>query len=116
MVGDAAHRAEHGIDRDAVDAVFGGVLVGGDVAFAFFDAHFHDEFAVLGEVGDDQIGVDDLGVAGHLEGAGLHFTLALGTQGQGFGAGGVEFHDQFLEVQDQTDHVFLHARNGAELV
>ena len=61
LVLDADDRREAGIDRDDADLAFlAGVLVGGAVAAAVLDGHLDDERHVVGQGGDDVLGVDDL--------------------------------------------------------
>ena len=61
LVLDADDRREAAIDRDDADlALLAGVLLGRAVAAAVLDRHLDDERHVVGQRGDDVLGVDDL--------------------------------------------------------
>src|SRR5690606_34750952 len=115
-VRDAPHRCVDGVDRDRVDAVLGAVDLGGHVAHAALDPHFHDQFPALRQRGDVQVGDADLGGRGHVEVGGRDGASLLGAQHQRDGFVVMELHDQVLEVEDDLHDILLDPVDGRELV
>src|SRR5690606_29715176 len=89
---------------------------GRGVTLAGGDGEFHAQFALLGQVGDEVRGIDDLDLVGGLDIGGGDGARALFVQGDGFGLGGVGTDGQRLEVEDDLGDVFHHAGQGGELV
>ena len=86
------------------------VLVGGDIAAAALEAHFHVQLAAFGEGGDIDVLVEDLDVAvGFDHSRGDHAGL-VGAQIERLGALARELEGNLLEVQDDVGRVFDHAR------
>ena len=114
---DAAHRRVNGVDRNEAQAEIGvEVLVGGDVAAATLEAHFHVELAALRERGEIDVLVEDLDVAVGFDHAGGDHAGLVGAQVERLGAFAVELEGNLLEVQDDVGRVFDDAANGLELV
>src|SRR5262249_32591568 len=117
LVLDADHRREAGIDRDDADlALLAGILVGGAVAAAVLGRHFHGEEHVVGERGDDVLGVDDLDrfVGGDVGGRHHAAVVAVDADGLGLVAGVLDH--QALDVEDDVGDVLDDAGDGGDLV
>ena len=114
---DAAHRRVDRIDGDEAQAQVGvEVLVGGDVAAAALEAHFHLQLAAFGDGGDVDVLVENLDVAIGFNHAGGDHAGLVGAQVQRLGAFARELERNLLEVQDDVGRVFDHAGDGLELV
>src|SRR5262249_9334870 len=114
---DADHRREAGIDRNDADlALPAGILVGGAVAAAILHGHLDYERHVIGEGGDDVVGIDDVdGIVGGDVGV-LARALVVAVDGDDLGLLAGIADDQALDVQDDVRHVFDHAGDGGDLV
>ena len=120
-VGDAAHRAEGGVEDDAADAL--GLLgqvahVARDVAAAGLDLDLHLELAARGEVGDDVVGIHDLHVVRRLDVGGDDHAVAAAVLLQREDRLGavVQAEHHALEVEQDVDHVLAHAVERGVLV
>ena len=118
VVRHAPHGREDRVDGDDADRRLGAlVALGRHVAAAAGDRQRHLEPGLLGQVADDQVGVQDLEVGrrldvGRRDRAGavlLHLHLDLAGLA-------VEPADEALEVEDDVGHVLADARHRRELV
>ena len=92
------------------------VLVGGDVAAAALQAHFHVELAAFRDGGDVDALVENLDVAIGFNHAGGHDAGLVGAQVERLGAVAGELEGNLLEVQDDVGGVFDDSGDGLELV
>ncbi len=118
-IADAAHRAERRVEQDVADrAAALGLRARGRrlVAAAPLDLDLHLDLAAGREVRDHVLGVDDLDVVVGLDVGGRHSTLAALGELQQHVVAVVELHDDTLEVQQDVDHVLLHAVERRVLV
>ena len=107
----------HGIDGNETQAeIVFEILVGGDVAAAALEAHFHIDLAAFADGGDVHIFVEDLDVGIGLDHAGGDDAGLAGAQVQRLGALAVQLEGDLLEVEDDIGSVLNHAGNGLELV
>src|SRR5262249_27680338 len=113
----ADHGGEARIDRNDADlALLAGVLVGGAIAAAVLDRHLDHERHVVGQGGDDVLGVDDLhrlvgDDVGCLDDAALVPIDANGARR----VEGV-FDHQAFDVQDDVGNVLDDTGDGADFV
>jgi len=107
----------HGIDGNEPDAeVVLEIAVGGNVAAAAFEAHFHVELAAFAYGCDVDLFVENLDIAiGFDGGAGDHSRL-VGAQIDRLGAVAGKLERDLLQVEDDVGRVFDHAGNRLELV
>src|SRR5436189_448728 len=118
VVRDATHGREDRIDRDDADRVLGpAVELGRDVAAAAPDRQRHLELALVGQVRDLEIGIEDLELRRSLDvlrcdGA---YTPLRETYFD-LGRVAVQAGDQVLEVEEDVGHVLPDARQRRELV
>jgi hypothetical protein len=88
----------------------------GHITTALFDLDLHVQLAAVRQVGDHVVGVDDLDVVRRLDVGSGHHAFAILAQAQGDFIAVVQLEDHALEVQQDVDHVFLHAVDGRVLV
>ena len=120
VVGDAAHRAERGIELQAADrtrflvrqATRGGRLV----ADAVRDLEAHVQRDVLGQMADHVVRIDDLDRVIDLDVAGGDDALALLAERKRGLVAAVHADGDVLEVQQNLDDVFLQAFERGVLV
>jgi len=86
------------------------------VAAATLDAQRHRQLTRLGQVRDHQIRVHDLDVVIGLDVTGGHRTRALLVQAQLRGIARMHAQRHGLEVEEDVDHVLLHALDAGVLV
>src|SRR4029079_5697597 len=92
------------------------VALRGEVAAALLDGEVDGEAALRVDRRDVQLGVEDLDVGGDLDVASGDLPRAARGETQRDGlVGGAGQHD-VLDVEDDVGDVFLHARDGVELV
>ena len=91
-------------------------LLGGDVPPAGLDDHLHVELDVVGQRGQDQVGVDHLDGRGGLDHPRGDGPLDLTVQAEHLGVVGVVFDDEALDAQDDVRDVFHHTGQRHELV
>src|SRR5439155_20713977 len=112
-----AHRRMYGIDGNETQAeIIFEILVGGDIAAAALEAHFHIDLAAFADGGDVHIFVEDLNVGISLDHAGGDDAGLAGAQVQRLGALAVQLEGNLLEVEDDIGSVLNHAGNGLDLV
>src|SRR5262249_45627481 len=117
LVLDAQDRRKARIHGDDADLAFlAGILVGGAVAAAVFDRHLHHEGHVIGQRGDDVLGVDDFDmlVGGNIRALDSTCPVAFDADRLGLLTG--VLHHQALDVQDDVRDVLDDAGNGANFV
>ena len=107
----------HGIDRNETDAeILVEILVGGSVAAAALQAHFHVELAAFADGGDVDVFVENFDVAvGFDHAAGDHAGL-IRAQVDRFRRIAGELERNLLEVEDDVGRVLDHAGDRLELV
>ena len=115
-VGDLAHRGEDRVDRDRSYRIVALVLLGGPVADALLDGQLHLQRGAVREGDDVEVLVHDLHPAGRRQGGGRDGAGARHREFQGEWLRIVHPHHQTLDVEDDVDHVLLHAGNRRELV
>src|SRR5438874_10421241 len=107
----------HGIDGNEPQAeIVFEILVGGDVAAAALEPHFHIDLAAFADGGDVNIFVENLDVGISFDHAGGDDAGLAGAQVQRLGALTVQLEGNLLEVEDDIGSVLNHAGNGLELV
>ena len=114
---DAGDWRENGVNGDHSDWLVGVlVLVTGGKAAPDLDLELDVKLLLSVERADVLIGVDDLDSLRALDIGGGHRTLFRYRDGRGasFVVGRLEFH--LLEIQDDIDDVFDHARQAGEFV
>ena len=112
-----AHRGVNRVDGNETDAeVFVEILVGGDVAAAALEAHFHIELAAFADGGDVNVFVQHLDIRVGLDHAGGDHAGLVGAQVDGFGRVAAELEGNLLQVQDDVGRVLDHAGDRLELV
>src|SRR5581483_10567717 len=92
------------------------ILVGGDVAAAALEAHFHVKLAAFGDRRDVDALVEDLDVGVGLDHAAGDNARLVGAQVDGFRTFPVELEGNLLEVQDHVGGVFDDSGDRLELV
>ena len=112
LVRDAAHRREDRVDRDHADRRLGAaVQLGGHVAAPAADRQRHLELALVGELRDLELRVEDLEIGGSLDvGGGDDARALLRDVHLDLGRLAVQPADQALEVEDHVGDVLAHAR------
>ena len=117
---DVVHRAHRRVDRvdgnEAEAQIVVEILVGGDVAAAALQAHFHVELAAFADGGDVDVLVENLDVAVGFDHAGGDDAGLVGAQVERLGAVARELERNLLEIQDDVGRVFDHAGDRLELV
>src|SRR5690606_21398744 len=119
-VADAAHRAVRSVEHDAANGV--GAIVGqcthvaGHITTTLLDLDLHFQLAGFGQRGDDVIGINDLDVVRQVDVGGGDDTGALTTQGQRDFLAVVKLEYDALQVQQNVDDVFTHARQSGVFV
>ena len=118
LVRDAADRREDRVDRDHADRrLRAAVELGRHVAAAAADRERHLELALVGDVGDLELRVEDLEVGGRLDVGGRDDARALLRDVDlDLGRRAVEQHDEVLEVEDDVGDVLADAGKRRELV
>src|SRR4029450_12732330 len=106
------------VDRDDPDRVLRpAVQLGRHVAASAYDGERDLELALVGQVGDLQVLVEDLEVGGRLDVGRRDGTGApLGQAHLDLGRVAVEDTDEVLEVEDDVRDVLTHAGQRGELV
>ena len=112
-----AHRRVHGIDRNESDAeILVEVLVGGNVAAAALQAHFHVELAAFADRRDVNVFVQHFDVAiGFDHAAGDHAGL-IGAQVNRLRRIARKLERNLLQVEDDVGRVLDHAGDRLEFV
>ena len=106
-----------GVDGNESDAqVFVEVLVGGDVAAAALEAHFHIELAAFADGGDVDVLVEHFDVGVGLDHAGGDHSRLIGAQVDRFRRVTGQLERNLLEVEDDVGGVFDHPGDRLELV
>ncbi len=118
VVRDPPHRREDRVDRDDADRVLGpAVELGRDVPAAAPDRQGHLELALVREVRELQVGIEDLELGRRLDVGRLdHARAALGDVDLDLRGVAVEQADEALEVEDDVGDVLTDARQRRELV
>jgi hypothetical protein len=118
LVRDAANGREDRVDRDDADRRLGpAVELGRDVAAAAPDGERHLELALVRDVRDLELRVQDLEVGRRLDVGGRDDAGALlGDVHLDLGRRAVEADDEVLEVEDDVGDVLAHAGERRELV
>src|SRR6185295_2141033 len=118
LVRDTPHRREDGVDRDDADGgLRPAVELGGDVAAAAADRQGHLELALVAELRELEVLVQDLEVGGSLNvGGGDRAGTLLRDVHLDLGRLAVEEADQVLEIENDVGDVLTHARERGELV
>src|SRR5262249_54569678 len=112
-----AHRRVNGVDRDKSDAeVLVEILVGGNVAAAALEAHFHVEPSAFANGRDVNVLVEDLDIRIRLDHARRNHTRLIGTQINRLRRVSAQLERNLLQVQDDISRVFNHAGNRLEFV
>src|SRR5690606_8292088 len=113
----ARDRAEVGVKPDQSKLAAGlAELLGGLVAAAALDSHFHFEGLLRGEVTQHKLRVHDFSVGVLLEVGSRHFALFADLEAQHLGHVGVERHLQLLDRQHDVRNVLKDALGALELV
>jgi hypothetical protein len=112
-----AYRRVHGIDGNEADAeVFVEILVGGSVAAAALEAHFHVELAAFADGRDVDVFIQNLDISiGFDHAAGDHARL-IGAQVNRLGRVARELERNLLQVEDDVGRVLDHAGDRLEFV
>ncbi len=114
---DAAHRRVDRVHGNEAQTQIGvEILVGGDVAAATLQAHFHLEPAAFRDGGDVNVLVENLDVAVGFDHAGRNDARLVGAQIKRLGTVARELEGNLLEIQDDVGGVFNHAGDRLELV
>src|SRR5690242_7962263 len=118
VVGDAADRREHRVDRNDADRVrLAAVALGRNVAAAAPDRERDLEPALRREVRDLELRIEDLEVGGRLDVGGGDRAFALRSQPHlDLRRVAVEDADELLQVEDDVGDVLADARQRRELV
>ena len=112
-----AHRRVHRVDGNEADAqVFVEVLVGGNVAAAALEAHFHVELAAFADGGDVDVLIENFDIGVGFDHAGGHYAGLIGAQVDGLGRVAAQLEGNLLQVEDDVGGVFDHAGNRLEFV
>ena len=112
-----AHRRVDGVDRNESDAeIFVEILVGGNVAAAALQAHFHVELAAFADGRDVDVFVENFDVAIGFDHAGGDDARLIGAQIDRLRRIAAQLERNLLQVQDDVGRVFDHAGNRLELV
>src|SRR3989338_6119555 len=118
VIADLAHRRVDRVDGD--DAQFSlllAALLGRDITAAAGDENLNLQFGVLfGQSGDVQVRIDDFHVGILLDVRARRFRVAFGVQLQTDRFVRKNAHPEGLQVQDDFQGIFLHARQSRELV
>src|SRR5690606_24565687 len=113
-------RAEGSVQLQATDAaafVFVALTrVGRLVAAAAGDLELHVQAAVVRQVGDHVVAIDDFDIVIQLNIGGGDHTRTLLGKAQGHFVTTVQLDGQAFQVEQDFDHVFLHTLDGAVLV
>ena len=119
-VGHATHGRERGVELQAADRAAllfeRGAIRRRAVATAALDAQRHGQLAGLGQVREHQLRVHDFDVVVRVDVAGRDRARALLRQAQLGAVTRVHLERDLLEVQQDVDHVFLHAFDGGVLM
>src|SRR5579883_798182 len=117
LVLDADDRREAGIDGDDADLTLHlNVLFGHTIPPPVLDAHLDDEGDIIGESGDDVVGVDDFHILIGDDVGGLDDPAFVAFDAQcARGIAGV-FHHQALDVEDDVGDILDDAGNRADFV
>src|SRR5581483_4274921 len=112
-----AHRRVDRVDRNESDAeVFVEVLIGGDVAAAALQAHFHIELAAFADGRDVNVFVEHFDIAVGFNHAGGNNTRLIRTQIDRLRRVATQLEWDLLQVQDDVGRIFNHAGDRLELV
>src|SRR5579863_237491 len=119
-VGHAPYRREGSIELQTSDGA--GLLLERHtrcrraIAAATLDAQRHGELTRLGEVGDDELRIHDFDVVVGLDVASRHGTRAFLVQPQLGGVALMHPQRNGFEIEQDVDHVLLHALDAGVLV
>ena len=118
LVRDTTNGREDRVDRDHADRRLGpAVQLGRDVAATAADGERHLQLALVGEVRELELRIEDLEVGGRLDvGGGDDAGALLGDVHLDLGRLAVEDADEVLEVEDDVGDVLADARQRRELV
>ena len=112
-----AHRRVNGVDRDEADAqILVEVLVGGNIAAAALQTHFHVELAAFADGGDVDVLVENFDVAVGFDHAGGNDAGLISAQINRFRRVARKLERNLLQVQDDVGRVFDDAGDRLELV
>ena len=112
-----AHRRVHGIDRNESDAeIFVKILVGGNIAAAALQPHFHVELAAFADGRDVDVFVEHFDIAIGFDHAAGDYARLIGAQVDGFRRVAGQLERNLLQVEDDVGRVFDHAGDRLEFV
>ena len=112
-----ANRRVDGVDRNESDAeIFVEVLVGGDIAAATLQTHFHIEFAAFADGGDVDVFIEDFDVGVGFDHAGGDDAGLVSAQVDRFWRIAGELEGNLLQIQDDVGRIFDYARDRLEFV